>query len=148
MRESLLQIEAHIDDMNPQYYEVLLDELFALPINDAWLTPIIMKKGRPGIEVHVLCEEHHLEDVTNCLFTHTTTLGVRYRAYNRITQERRFQTVHIEDIPIRIKEGFYGEKRMNAAIEYEDLKQASLILKRPLKELSQEVWAHIKSLED
>ncbi len=75
--EKLLLIETNIDDMNPEIYPYVIEKLLSAGAKDAYLVPLIMKKGRPGILLSVLVSESKLDDVLNLIFTQTTTLGVR-----------------------------------------------------------------------
>jgi len=75
--ERLLLIETNIDDMNPEVYPYVIEKLLSSGANDAYLVPIIMKKGRPGILLSVLVSESKLDNVLKIIFTQTTTLGVR-----------------------------------------------------------------------
>ncbi|CUS91510.1 nickel pincer cofactor biosynthesis protein LarC [Candidatus Kryptobacter tengchongensis] len=75
--EKLLLIETNIDDMNPEVYPYVIEKLLSSGANDAYLVPIIMKKGRPGILLSVLISESKLDNVLKIIFTQTTTLGVR-----------------------------------------------------------------------
>ncbi|MEN3038252.1 MAG: nickel pincer cofactor biosynthesis protein LarC [Candidatus Kryptonium sp.] len=75
--EKLLLVETNIDDMNPEIYPYVIEKLLASGANDAYLVPIYMKKGRPGILLSALVSELKLEDVLKVIFTQTTTLGVR-----------------------------------------------------------------------
>lgn len=81
--ESLLQLETNIDDMNPEIYPFVLNKLYSAGINDAWLTPVTMKNGRPGTEITVLLKEELIEQVKNILFRETTTIGFRYMKIQR-----------------------------------------------------------------
>jgi uncharacterized protein (DUF111 family) len=62
-RDTIILLETNIDDMNPQFYAPLLDRLFAAGALDAWLTPIIMKKGRPAITVSALAPPERADDL-------------------------------------------------------------------------------------
>src|SRR5262249_40206565 len=68
-------IETNIDDMNPQGYELLTERLFAAGALDVWLTPIVMKKGRPAIQVSALCPAARRRGVEDALVQNSTTLG-------------------------------------------------------------------------
>ncbi len=75
--EKLLLVETNIDDMNPEIYPYVIEKLLRSGANDAYLVPLIMKKGRPGILLSVLVNESKLDDILKVIFTQTTTLGVR-----------------------------------------------------------------------
>jgi hypothetical protein len=75
--EKLLIVETNIDDMNPEVYPYVIEKLLSAGANDAYLVPIIMKKGRPGILLSTLVGETKLDEILKVIFTQTTTLGVR-----------------------------------------------------------------------
>ena len=70
-------IETNIDDMNPQFYEYIIESLFAHGAKDVFLTPIIMKKNRPGVVLSVLASPEKIDELIDIIFQETTTLGVR-----------------------------------------------------------------------
>lgn len=117
-----IQIETNIDNMNPEYYSDLLEGLLALGANDAWLAPIIMKKGRPAITLSVLCTKQLLTEVARFIFTHTTSIGIRYTVYDRITCERWFTTIQVDDCIVHKKTASFEEKIVNESYEFDDLK--------------------------
>jgi uncharacterized protein (TIGR00299 family) protein len=75
--EKLLLVETNIDDMNPEIYPYVIEKLLHSGANDAYLVPVIMKKGRPGILLSTLVNETKLDDILKVIFAQTTTLGVR-----------------------------------------------------------------------
>jgi uncharacterized protein (TIGR00299 family) protein len=75
--EKLLLVETNIDDMNPEIYPYVIEKLLHSGANDAYLVPVIMKKGRPGVLLSTLVNETKLDDILKVIFTQTTTLGVR-----------------------------------------------------------------------
>ncbi len=115
----LLVIETNIDDMNPQIYGYLLEKLLKAGALDAFLTPIIMKKGRPAIKLSVLCEFKNAALLKETIFRETTTLGVRFYPVGRSTIERRAGTLETEFGPVRFKTAFRGDRESKAP-EYED----------------------------
>ncbi len=80
--ESIL-IETNIDDMNPQVFPFLIDQLLLAGAHDAYLVPVIMKKGRPGILLSVLTDVSKLEQLTACIYRETTTIGLRIHHVGR-----------------------------------------------------------------
>ncbi len=136
----LWKIEANIDNMNPEYYSAHLDELLSLGVKDAWLTPIIMKKGRPAILLSCLVDTEIFPIVENYLFKHTTTIGFRYYPVHRAICERKFEEVICKGKTVRIKVAIYEGEVVNASIEYEDLYALFKETGKPLKELEKEIW--------
>jgi pyridinium-3,5-bisthiocarboxylic acid mononucleotide nickel chelatase len=81
--ESILQVETTVDDMSPQLYEPLMERLFEAGALDVYLTPVLMKKSRPGVVVTALCEPAAILALTRACFAESTTIGVRWTAYQR-----------------------------------------------------------------
>ena len=119
---SIMQIEANIDDMNPEYYGGLLECLLAAGALDAWLTPIIMKKGRPGIILSAIAPEEKQEAVIEYLFKNTTTLGVRYSKKERKVLEREYLPVVVDGIEVHRKVALRDGIFLHGDWEYEELK--------------------------
>lgn len=87
--ESLVVMETNIDDMNPEIYPYVIQKLFSAGAHDAYLSPIIMKKGRPGILLSVLVEKTKLEKISPIIFSQTSTLGIRIHHIERQKVERK-----------------------------------------------------------
>ena len=81
--ETIDLVETTIDDMNPQYYPFLIERLLAAGARDAYLTPIVMKKGRPGILLSVLTDTAKLAVVTDLIYSNTSTIGLRIQRVSR-----------------------------------------------------------------
>ncbi|TAL39475.1 MAG: nickel pincer cofactor biosynthesis protein LarC [Spirochaetes bacterium] len=118
--QSLLQIEFTIDDMNPQIYPHLIARAIELGARDAYIAPVIMKKGRPGTLVTVLAPEGLRGRLGEMIFRETTTLGIRSFPVDREILERKFESVTIAGREIRIKTGYYRGELVNVQPEYED----------------------------
>jgi len=118
-REKLIHVEANIDDMNPEVYSYLFDVLFETGAREVYLTPIIMKKSRPGQLLGVLVEDRLLKNVTEKILLETTTLGVRYHEVDRHVMLRKTITVNTPYGKIRVKVGQHDTKERFAP-EYED----------------------------
>ncbi|MFN3481108.1 MAG: nickel insertion protein, partial [Thermodesulfovibrionales bacterium] len=131
-------IETNIDDMNPQVYEYLTERLFETGAIDVFLTQVVMKKGRPGILLTVLCEEMNKNEIAHIIFKETTTLGLRFYRTNRLTLEREIRTGHRGKDKVRVKVARYdGKERTNP--EYEDCKKIAREKGIPLIDVIKEV---------
>jgi pyridinium-3,5-bisthiocarboxylic acid mononucleotide nickel chelatase len=115
-----IQIEANIDDMNPQGYELLTERLFAAGALDVWLTPIMMKKGRPGTTVSALAANAKRDAVEEAFFLNSTTLGVRVTQIERTKATRRIETVITRWGDVRIKLRGWAGRVFSVAPEYDD----------------------------
>jgi uncharacterized protein (TIGR00299 family) protein len=131
-----LLLETNIDDMNPQFFAPLVDELFAAGALDVWLTPITMKKGRPAIQVSVIVAPERRQAVENALIANSTTLGVRATAIDRVKASRRFETVATRWGDVRLKLRGWQGRVLNAAPEYDDCLALAQAAEVPI----QEVW--------
>lgn len=118
--ETIAVIEANIDDMNPELLPALLEDLLAIGARDAFITPIVMKKGRPGHLVTVLADEDKIEAASQVLFQSSSTLGVRIRREERICLDREWRTATTPWGDVKIKIGKMNEEIVNQAPEYED----------------------------
>jgi uncharacterized protein (DUF111 family) len=92
-RDTVVILETNIDDMNPEVYGYLVDLLLSSGARDAYLTPVIMKKGRPGVMVSVLVDEADADRIARLLMEETTTLGVRMSRADRYKLQRSAATV-------------------------------------------------------
>jgi len=119
-RDEATLIETNIDDMNPQFYAPLIEHLLAAGALDAWLKPIIMKKGRPAITVAALAAPEHAEALAALIIEQTTTLGVRLTTTERRKAAREFATVTIPWGEVRVKLKRWRGTVVAAVPEYDD----------------------------
>ena len=135
-------IESNIDDMNPEFYDYIMEKLFSQGALDVFLTPIQMKKNRPAHMLSIIVYEQNLKEVLEVLFSESTTLGVRIREVKRL---RLVQQNFITDTKygkIKVKVGIFKEEIKNIAPEYEDCKKMAKQHKVPLKEVYDEAkWS-------
>jgi pyridinium-3,5-bisthiocarboxylic acid mononucleotide nickel chelatase len=122
--EQLVLIETNIDDMNPQIYGYTLERLLSAGALDVTLTPLQMKKNRPGTLLSVLARPEHSEPLTQILFEETTSLGVRRQTVERVSVGRTLETVETPYGPVRVKVARWpgGSRCMP---EYEDCRLAA-----------------------
>jgi len=97
-----LQLECNIDDMNPEFFEYISDRLFKAGASDVFLSNIIMKKGRPGIVLKVICEIKLADAVKSIIFTESTSLGIRTFPFRKDTLIRNLDTIKTiyGDVPV------------------------------------------------
>jgi uncharacterized protein (TIGR00299 family) protein len=126
-REALIMIETNLDDTTPQILGYVLERAFTLGALDCFLTPVQMKKNRPGTLVSILCRPAEQEALTQLLFDETTTLGVRSYEVMRRALEREFVSVETEFGRISVKVArAKGGRVSNVAPEFEDCRAAAL----------------------
>jgi pyridinium-3,5-bisthiocarboxylic acid mononucleotide nickel chelatase len=127
-------LEANVDDLDPRAWPVVLADLLAAGALDAWLTPVLMKKGRPAHVVSALAEPVAVPAVRAALFRETTTLGVRESVVARQVLARRLHTVDVGGQPVAVKLGLGPDGEVvNAMPEWEDVVRAAGALDRPVK---------------
>jgi uncharacterized protein (TIGR00299 family) protein len=116
----VVQIECEIDDMNPQLFGPLMDRLTDAGALDVFYSAVQMKKNRPGTLVTVVAPPDRREGIAGVLFTHTTTIGVRYQEMYRDTLDREIRTIETPVGPIRVKIASRDGRVLNAAPEFDD----------------------------
>jgi pyridinium-3,5-bisthiocarboxylic acid mononucleotide nickel chelatase len=136
-----LQIECNIDDMNPEFFEYISERLFKAGASDVFCSNIIMKKGRPGIVLNVLCETGSAESVKNIIFTESTSLGIRIFPFRKDTLTRKFETVKTIYGNVTVKRSFYKGKEVSFKPEYEECKKIAADTGIPVKEVYNNIMA-------
>jgi pyridinium-3,5-bisthiocarboxylic acid mononucleotide nickel chelatase len=143
-QEEMLVIETNIDDMNPQFFEHVMDRLFAAGARDVFFSPIQMKKNRPAVLLQVIAEPRDRDRLAKILFEETTTIGLRYHSVGRIILNRTEATIKTRfgDVRIKILQEPNGEKRISP--EYDDLKRIASEKRIPLNVLRDEIVRSFK----
>lgn len=126
-------ITTNLDDVTPETVGHTIGRCLAAGADDAWATPIVMKKSRPAVELHVLCNQNMVQSLQQLVFAETGTLGMRTASVTKTALDRRFEAVTVRDQTVRMKIGPYGAKP-----EYEDLAAAAEATGIPLKTLTAE----------
>jgi len=142
--DTVTLIETNIDDMNPEIYPFVIDRLLEAGALDAFLTPILMKKGRPAIQLSVLATAEKVEDILTLIYDETTTLGVRVMPINR-RKLRRWQEEKMTSLgPVKIKVAeWQGRKHM--VPEYEECRRLALQQGLPLRRVYDIIATEIKA---
>ena len=135
--EKIMVIETGIDDMNPEFFPYIIEQLLANGALDAFLIPVYMKKGRPANLLKVLCKKTRLEEVLQIIFKESTTLGVRLHEETRRVLHRSFFKVPTPYGEVTVKAGFAGSgtEPLQLAPEFEDCKKAALKTGTPVKKV-------------
>jgi uncharacterized protein (TIGR00299 family) protein len=118
-------METNIDDLSPQFYEILIERLFEAGSLDVYLSPIQMKKNRPATLLTVLCPPDRMQAISNIIFRETSTLGIRFQTMKRLCLDREWMTVETDYGHIRIKIGKQNGTITTASPEYEDVASAA-----------------------
>ncbi|MBU4509996.1 nickel pincer cofactor biosynthesis protein LarC [bacterium] len=131
-------IETNIDDMNPEFYDYIMEKLFSQGALDVFLTPIQMKKNRPAHILSIIVYEQNLKEILEVLFSESTTLGVRIREIKRLRLAQQNFIAETKYGKIRVKVGIFKGEIKNVAPEYEDCKKMAKQHQVPLKEVYEE----------
>ena len=131
-----VQLTTNLDDVTPEVIGHVITRALAAGADDAWAVPLIMKKSRPGVALHVLCRPDRLDELRALVFAETGTLGMRVQPVDKHVLERRFETVTVRGHAVRIKVGPHGAKP-----EYDDLATLAVEIGVPLRALAAEARA-------
>ena len=132
-------VECNIDDMNPEYYDYIMDSLFNAGARDVYLMPVIMKKSRPGVILSVLCEPDMEDKINEILLKETTTLGIRRTQVVKTMLDRKSDHVSTRYGTVRVKSGYYKGTWIKSKPEYEDCIRVARENKIPLSMVYKEV---------
>jgi len=133
--ETLFQVETTVDDMSPQLYEPLMERLFERGALDVYLTPVLMKKSRPGVVVTALCEPGVVTALTRACFEESTTIGVRWTAYHRERLPREMVTVDTSLGPLAFKVSRLDGRVVTVTPEFDDVKRVARESGRAVREV-------------
>jgi uncharacterized protein (TIGR00299 family) protein len=138
--ETVSVIEVTIDDSTPQEIAFLQETLFLQGALDVYVTPVYMKKNRPGFNVSVISRPQDMEGLSNTILTASSSFGLRYQLYNRKILERRIKKINTPYGTIAVKCGYLNGSLIKVVPEYEDCRKAGQKTKTPFRE----VWINVK----
>jgi pyridinium-3,5-bisthiocarboxylic acid mononucleotide nickel chelatase len=136
-RDEMIVIETNIDDSSPEIYEHVIDELLAAGARDVWLTPVQMKKNRPGVVLHVLGEPGARELLASIVLSETSAIGVRFFPVERRVLRREQLSVETEFGSVQVKRSYAPDGSLNMAPEYESCRAVARERGVPLKSVYQ-----------
>lgn len=139
---AMVVLETNIDDLDPRLWPGVLQALLDAGAADAWLTPIVMKAGRPAHTLHALSEPRAVAGVRAAMWRHTSTLGVRSYAVERTALPRDRVEVSVDGQVIGVKRGWLSGRIVTAEPEFADVAAAA----RALGRAEREVLAQARSL--
>ena len=134
-------LETNLDDYNPQFFAPLSARLFEAGALDVYLTPVQMKKGRPGTLLTALSPPERAERMAELIFQETSTLGIRLNSSRRICLDRDWTTVSTAYGDVRIKRGLWRGAETTASPEFEDVCRAAEAFGVPVKTVYAEALA-------
>jgi hypothetical protein len=146
VRESVVVLETVLDDLSPEYYPFILERLRDAGARDAYLAPLIMKKGRPGVKLTVLAGNNEWETLLKVILKETGTLGVRVRREERVTLERKVVQVDTAYGPVRVKVALLKGSILRAKPEFEDCRARALEHGVPVRTVAAEAEIEFRAL--
>jgi len=138
-RDRVLEVEANIDDMSPQRFDLLMDRAFDAGALDVAVLPATMKKNRPGWVLRILCPEELLETVSAAVFSVSTAIGLRFHACDRLKLARRSGIVETRFGRVRVKEAELPDGSKRPVPEYDDVRRIVRAGKASFEEVAREV---------
>lgn len=140
-RDQVCELRCQVDDSTGEQLAVLVADLLAAGAKDAYLTPVLMKKGRPGYELTVLCDPDARDDLTTLVLTRSSTIGVRHHLLERTVLARRpaSVSVHGHEIPLKVVTLPDGSER--AKPEADAVREVARALGLPFDEVQREALA-------
>jgi len=139
-----LLLETNVDDLDPRLWPQVLAQVLAAGASDAWLTPILMKKGRPAHTLSVLCDAAVAPALRAVVFRETSTLGLRESTVGKHALARTESTVEVGGQTIRVKTASLDGTVVNSNPEWEDVLAAAKVLRRPAKDVLAEAVALVR----
>jgi uncharacterized protein (TIGR00299 family) protein len=137
-KEEAVVIETNLDDLNPQIFGYLTARLLEAGAMEAYVTPVVMKKGRPGHLLTALVEARNAEKIGTLIFRETGTLGYRHYSVGRVKLRREIREVRTEHGSVRVKTAALDGEEVRYAPEYEDCRRIAEASGRPLREIMEE----------
>jgi uncharacterized protein (TIGR00299 family) protein len=134
-REGDILLETNLDDLSPELVPHVIESLLAAGAHDAWVTQVVMKKGRPGLVLSALGPAIHRFHLLEIIYRETTTLGVRFTRVDRAVLERTWIEVEVEGQPVRVKLGIKSGDVVTTSPEYEDARRVAEKTGLPLKDV-------------
>ncbi|GAA1435341.1 nickel pincer cofactor biosynthesis protein LarC [Microlunatus lacustris] len=128
-------LEANVDDLDPRLWPGVLDRLLAGGALDAWLVPILMKKGRPAHTLTVLAHPHRVPELRDLVFTETSTLGVRASDWTRTALPRGWVDVVVEGASLPVKVGHRDGRVVRATPEFDAVQRLADQAGRPVADV-------------
>jgi uncharacterized protein (TIGR00299 family) protein len=126
-------LEANIDDMTPELLAHAANVLREAGALDVWMSQALMKKGRPGVVLHVLAAPPDRERLTAAVFSETTTFGLRVVPCAREYVEERRESVKIGKLKVNVRLSFVAGRLSSVSPEYEDVRRVAAAVGRPAR---------------
>ncbi len=145
-KDEVILIETNLDDMNPEFIGYASEKLMEGGALDVFMTPIFMKKNRPGTLLSVLITPDKLEETLSIIFTETTSLGIKLHRLERKKLPREIITVETTFGPVKVKVSQSSQEIKNISPEYEDCKKIAIKQGIPLRNVYEEAKATARKI--
>ncbi|HZU74105.1 MAG TPA: nickel pincer cofactor biosynthesis protein LarC [Acidimicrobiales bacterium] len=129
--QPVVLLETNLDDATGETLSHALGALLEAGAHDAWVVPVVMKKGRPGHVIAALCDPALAGQVAGVMRAETGTLGVRGQQMQRWPMSRSFDEVEVDGLPVRIK-----VSPGRAKVEHDDAARVASLRGLPLREVT------------
>jgi len=126
-------LETNIDDMSPELLGHATETLREAGAVDVWMSAALMKKGRPGVVLHVLAAAADRERLADLVFAETSSFGLRVLPVGRMYLEERRETVVIGKLEVGLRLGYVAGRLVTVSPEYEDVRRVAAAVGRPAK---------------
>jgi pyridinium-3,5-bisthiocarboxylic acid mononucleotide nickel chelatase len=130
-----LLLETNVDDLDPRLWPDVIAALLTAGASDAWLTPIVMKKGRPAHTLAALVAADRAEEVRSAIFRNTSTIGLREIPLGKTALDRSMRTVQVDGHDVRVKLALLRGEVVNVQPEYDDVVRVAALTGRPAKDV-------------
>ena len=143
--EAPLLLECNVDDLDPRVWPAVIAALLEAGASDAWLTPILMKKGRPAHTLSALVDTGRAPAVRAAIFRQTSTIGLREQPLAKHALEREIVAVDVAGQSVAVKLARHDGAVVNAQPEYDDVARAAAELDRPVADVLAEAVARARA---
>jgi hypothetical protein len=142
------EIQCNIDDMSPEAFQPVVDLLLEQGAKDVFLTPIVMKKSRPGIKLTILAAPAQIDPLLQILFRHSTTIGVRIHDVEKIMLPREMRRVQtcLGEVSVKIVQLPHGGRRWK--LEHDDVLTLAIRLNRSYLEVRNQLAREVACFMD
>jgi uncharacterized protein (DUF111 family) len=128
-----LVYETNVDDLDPRLWPAVMQRLLEAGASDAWLTPILMKKGRPAYTLSALLPVERAAAVRSVIYAETSAIGLRESLVGKHALDREVREVDVDGQRVRVKVAHTEGRVVNVQPEFEDVAAAARELERPVK---------------
>jgi uncharacterized protein (DUF111 family) len=135
LKDTIYVVETNIDDMSPVIYETVFEKLYSAGVLEVFLTPVQMKKVRPGILLTVLIPKNKLKKIAEVIFRETTSFGIRYYETKRLKLLRKTGEKKEKFGKIRVNKGYIGKELVKISPEYNDCREIASKKNIPLRNI-------------